>query len=286
MPEQLIHQSSYDPTGFHLFKPDANARARVTHVYCSAEQCPLRDAGCCAVLGGLFGGSCPYGRRRTEEGPTRRARGMSKWLNDRKKPDVPSLTSPPTKLAFIGDYVYLPYAHMTMCKALPFLAHATFISCGTPFLKKADWTIDNVVTLMSFRPQALMGGEIRTYQQEEIPKFVAHLREQDPAMFSLLCERFPQYDTAPNYIGRVAYLRTLTPPFRYSTRGPGDRNREYNVIWDWDGHSLQTCSKHAYDATWGGITPDTFVLTMNPARDATIIVRDNAWVNSLTVFKD
>ena len=169
----IIHAHIYDPSQ-SIFKTSKNERAECQTISCTNDECPLRKKYQCHMNGGLFGNSCPYGRKSREKGLTRRAAGYRKWVADKKElyKDVPYLSTPETKMQFIGEYVLLPYAHMTMCKEVPFLNHSAFIINGSPFVPLSEWTIENVVKLIGFRPQALFGGEITTYQSQEDPKFL------------------------------------------------------------------------------------------------------------------
>jgi len=119
----VVHCNIFDPTK-SLFKEHKNSKARCTVVRCSQECCEVRDAGSCMLLALLFGTKCPYGDLSRFNGYTRRARKFSQWIKEHRERyvGVPFLKTPRTKMAFVGDYVYLPYSHMTMCEAVPFLA--------------------------------------------------------------------------------------------------------------------------------------------------------------------
>jgi hypothetical protein len=204
-------------------------------------------------------------------------------MGDRRKraKEVGWLGFAAKKLAFIGDYVYLPYSHADMCKSVPFLSHSAFVVSGRPFVKREDWTLTNVQLLIDFHPQALFGGEIRNYQKEEVPLFISHIRELDPAMWAELIAARPEFDTAPNYIGRKALLHTLAYPI---TIPPHDSR--YPVLWRWDGETATTTDKDCYSNTWGKIDQESLVLSVKPSKLATVKVSDNAWVTPDTVFVD
>jgi hypothetical protein len=282
--ERPVHANVYDPTRPSIFgKPAANARAETQVVYCKLAACPLRDAGCCTLRAPMFPDRCPYGRIGGENGPTKRAVSFRNWVTERKEKfkDVPYLKSAPKKLAFIGDYVYLPYAHMTMCKTVDFLSHSAFIVSGNPFLPRGCWKIDAVLRLIDFRPKSMMGGEITSYQTEEVPLFIQHLREGDAAMWAELIAARPELDTAPNYVGRKALLRTLNAPLTLPAK-----DSRYPVEWTWDGERVRTTSRHAYSSTWGGFDLGELELSAVPAERAVIEVRDNSWVCETTEFVD
>jgi hypothetical protein len=281
---QIIASRVFDPRQPGLFcKPKKSEPAEHATIACRCEDCPLRKAGHC-VLMHVLGGRCPYGTYRKEAGPTARSGKLSSWLQERRgrHPGVGwKLSSPPEKMAFVGDYVYLPYGHMTMCKEVPFLAHSAFIVSGVEFIKREDWTLENVLKLIDFRPQAMFGGEITDYQKKYVPKFVAHLREVDPAMWRQAVAVRPAFDVAPNYVGRTARLSTLAHPITLQPKSD-----EYPVAWEWDGKVLRSTSRHAYGETWGGIRPKSVAVEVVPEESAAVVVADNAWVTPETVFVD
>ncbi len=274
---RVIHFSLYDPTGFNLFKPERNARAETKVISCSLDNCPLLKKGQCQCLTFLQP-NCPYSNVSGEVGPTKRANKFYSWISERRKKydGVPWLKAPNKKMEFIGDYVYLPYHHMDQCKKIPFIRRH--------FLPKENWTIDNVVTLVEFLPEALFGGIIFSYQREEVPLFLAHLREQDPKMWQDLVERRPHLSKdPPNYIGRKAYLRTLNHPIEWTETSTDGK---YPVSWKWDGKKLTTASQDAYSESWGKIKLESLKLTAIPVENAVVKVQSNDWVNEKTEFLD
>lgn len=281
----VVHANVHDPSYSIFSKPKKSDRAQCQTILCSNDDCQLLKRGQCTIRSGLFGGSCPYGRKIVEYGPTMRAGSFYSWLREHREKykDVPFL-QPPTKMAFVGEYVALPYSHMGMCESLPFLGRSRGIGAGCAFLPTSDWTVDNVQKLIQFRPQAIFGGEIPSYQKEEIPKFLVHLRETDPAMWSQLVVKMPHLDVAPNHVGRKAVLSTLNAPLEWweSTK---DHGGEYAVNWKWDGKKLFTTSKSMVSETWGRIKLESALIEAIPKERATVVVQSNDWVNTNTEFE-
>lgn len=272
-----------DPTEPSIFrKAKKTDHAECRTISCSCDSCPLLAVGQCIETKPL-GGGCPYGRYRIEEGPTGRSSKMWEWIRDRRAQHKDAVwpDTPPAKLAFIGGHVYLPYPHMDMCREVPFLRHSSLFVSGIDFILREAWTIDTVLTLIQFRPQALMGGEIHSYQQESVPKFIEHIRETDPAMWSELIAAMPQLNKAANHVGRKALLKTLAFPIDIPPK-----DSRYPVAWHWDGKVLSTKSVNAYSDTWGGQKPESISLQLTPRDDATVVVANNSWVTQGTVFVD
>jgi len=280
---QVVHCNIYDPRVPSVFKAKANERAQCTVIRCSLAKCPIRDRGECTWVGILSRHRCPYGKMSIEEGFTKRAGKCGAWVRERKEryEGVPSLGYPGKKMAFVGDYVYLPYPHAAMNETLPWLAPGGAFLSENPFLPKSSWSVATVKSIIVFRPHAMIGGEIKSYQKEEMPKFLLHLRKEDPSMWKELCKERPDLDKMPDHVGRMALLRTLRAPIEF---GPDDSR--YPVEWRWTGKQVITSSKDAYDKTWGGVKLESLKLMGVPAKDAAIKVEDNEWVTEKTVFVD
>ncbi len=282
--------SLYNPSKPSLFgKSSKNKKAKSTVIYCELEDCPLRDKGeciCCGIsLGNTF---CPYGTRKTQTGYTQRAKKFYKWIKEKKKEyeDIPHLSAPPKKLAFIGDWVYLPYPHMNLNEQVPFKSHGTkLLGHGKPFIKQEDWCVKTIESIVNFKPHAIMGNEISSYQNETVPKFCQHIREEDPEMWDKVLGEMPELEKhVTDYIGRKAKLKTVDAPIEWTTQG---RTRsKYPVTWRWDGEKLTTTSHNAYQSTWGVMELKEMKLTATPADDATIEIQENSWVNDETEFVD
>ena len=279
---RIIGGTVYDPTVGSIFhKAKKSERAEYRTILCKCDSCPLLAVGACIEVG-MFS-HCVYGKFSKETGPTRQAKTFSEWVNARKEQSK-SFGWPkqaPAKLSFIGDYVYLPYPHMDMCKDVPFVRHSAFIVSGVQFIPCAAWTLKNVLTLIDFRPQALMGGEIGSYQREVIPLFKEHIRECDSEMWSQVILGRPQYDVAPNYVGRKAVVKTLAFPITIPAY-----DARYPVEWQWNGSTLTTTDIHAYGSTWGHVDAKSVKVELAPSDSATVVVKDNNWVVSSTVFVD
>ena len=268
---RVVSCAIFDPRKT-FFKQVSNSRSLCTTLSCTLRSCPLLAATTCVQAFVLGPAGCPYGSRHGEEGFTKRAGKLSGWLSDRRKryEGVPYCDSPARKMAFVGDYIYLPYAHVDMNELLPFE-----YGC---FLPRPDWTLDTVCQLLDFRPRAWSGNEIVSYRQKEMPKFLLHLRETDAAMWGALIVERPALNTEPNHIGRKAILKTLNSPIEWTT------DKSYPVRWRWDGERIRTSSANAYSSTWGGLKLDEVVVEGVPAEDAVVVVQKNTWVNEATVF--
>lgn len=226
---------------FHLFRPDnslskqpKNTPAEIQLIICNnSENCQIFERKECACRYGLFRGFCPYGRLSRQTGYTKRAKKYYSWCREKEEryKGVPFLNEP-KKLGIVGEYVFLPYAHMDMLKSLPWNNH---------FLKREDFTVETIIQLVIFRPQAMMGGEIKSYQEKIPPQFLKHLSEQMPELFQQVIEksseakkRFQEFSN----IGRKAILESIVPDV-------GRFKDIHGGLWTWDGQILHSTNSHA-----------------------------------------
>ncbi len=202
---KVIHMHIFD-SAKSIFNNMKNQKASCHTIECciKKEKCDLHKKGQCVYRQVLRGG-CPYGKRLEEHGFTRRAQKYGQWIRDKKEQykDVGSLDAPESdKMCFIGDYVYLPYSHITMNTAVPFKTHSHVFVRGNSFLKKEDWTPETIESIVNFRPMAMMGVEITRYQKEVVPTFLLQLREEDPDMYQQLIKIRPDLGKDIDHVGR------------------------------------------------------------------------------------
>jgi len=125
--------------GISLHIPSKRSeKAKLRRLWCKLddpfEQCPVLALGQC-ITRQFLAFPCVYGRRTYQEGWTKRAQKYRAWVAQAREtvaagPEMP--TYPDKRLAVVGQYVWLPYAQMSMCEAVPFLAHSHFLSSGHP----------------------------------------------------------------------------------------------------------------------------------------------------------
>lgn len=284
---KVVSANIYDPKK-SLFK-EKNDKASVTIIKCCQDDCPLRDVREeCIDAGGalLRRGKCPYGQIERRDGYTIRAQKYSKFIKDNqeKYKDIPRLSYIRNdKIAFIGDYVFLPYPHIALNQTVPFIKHDLYFSPGNPFIKIEDWNISTVLNIVDFKPRAMTGGIIESYQKEVVPKFIEHLREESPDMFQKLIKQRPKYDKDPDYRGRKAYLKTLTPPVEWDVK---DRKGNVEMHWLWDGEKAYTEDEWAYNKLLAKLPADSVKIEVIPSDDAVIVVSDISYVNENTEFAD
>ena len=267
---KVVHFNLFNPQK-SLFKQTKNTKSEVQTITCSnSDNCELLKHKACACRAGLWGGRCPYGRRNTQTGFTSRSMKFHSWCSDMKKQydGIPFLDAP-KMLGIVGDYVFLPYAHMDMLDILPWEGL---------FLKKEDFTVDTISKLANFRPRAIWGNnEIKSYQKDVPPLFLKHLSEQMPELFKQAIDADEslrkKFDSFTN-IGREAVLETTTP-------NHGMFKDIHGGKWAWDGEKLYSSNSRA---SFVLVKFNAIILIPQPGE--VVKITDEGQVNSDTVFRD
>lgn len=212
---EIINVTVYDPSK-NLFKTSANEKAECKVFYCkNKNSCELYRRGQCINVGNFFKMNCVYGKTQVSTGFTKRALKFRSWIEDKKEKYnnfLYKLNSAKNKLAIVGDYVYLPYAHMDMNKSLEFTSHSGFMAAGSGCLPKASFNANAVKSIVNFRPQGMLGGEIKSYQKEQVPKFLNDLKVIMPDLYEETAkenEKIKSISEKYSYVGRRAYIHSL-----------------------------------------------------------------------------
>lgn len=271
----LVHAHIFKPHKA-IFKDVKRDKAECHVIDCEKPGvCGLFARGECSLVHAIGWHECPYGTYHKNTGYTTRAKNYYNWLNKKEKEykDIGYLEGHTDMMTEIGDYIFLPYTHITMNEYIPFLAHGGFMRTGNCFLPKEAFTVDNIINICNFRPRALMGGEITNYQKKEVPKFLIHLSECMPQLFKELCtkyERAKEVFQNRSYIGRKALLSTVVP--NIGTFGGEE-------TWMWDGEYL-TSTNGKKNTLWFKIKGTE--VRIKPVSNAVVEITDNKQVNSKT----
>jgi len=268
---KVIHFNLFCPDN-SLFKQKANTPSEFQIITCtSPDNCKLLSRKECACHYGSFSrGVCPYGERIIKTGFTRRSKKYLSWNNEQKKKydGIPFLKAP-KQLGIVGDYVFLPYPHIDMMENFPLEKNN--------FIHKNEFNVDNIIRLMEFKPLAMFGGEIKSYQKDIPPLFLNHLSEQMPELFksvikknSVCGKRYAELSS----IGRKAVIQTLTP-------NVGKFIDIHGCLWVWDGIELSSVNSRMSF----GICKFSKV-SIVPLEKQEVEITDEKQVNKNTVFLD
>jgi hypothetical protein len=77
---------------------------------------------------------------------------------------------------------------------VPMMAYGGAFRMGRPWIKVEEFTPKVAAVLALGRPQAMMGGEIKVYQQEHVPRYLFHLRRYMPEVWAGVLEIVPELE--------------------------------------------------------------------------------------------
>ncbi len=282
--QQIINVNLYGGKGIFGGK---ETPLEASIVYCDRyETCSYFKNNQCLNIRAPFSGSCKYGKVRTVTGYTSRAKKYydfkKEWENHEK---YNKLKYPPGKLGVIGDEVVLPYPHIYIKEnengSLTIEGPLLF-SNKIAFIDITKFTSEFINKLCTFRPRAIMGGEITSYQRETVPLFLAHLKEVLPEKYAEIKSKNPEIANEINYVGRRALLATINPSFVfYQSR----QYPQFNEKWYWDGEVLAYSSGYTQEFR---VTKHYEVLEIKikPSDKSIITISNNEQVTENTVFVD
>jgi ribosomal protein S17E len=273
-----VHFHIYDPSGVNLFKTSKNEKAKCFVIECNnSNNCELHAKGMCAMASPLGWHRCPYGKFNNTEGYSQRAKYFRKWINDKKEQyeGVPYLKSHEENIYSVGEYMFMPYPHIEMNESVPFLGKSGFMLKGNAFLPDSAFNKEIIKNILQFRPYAVLGGEIESYQKKSVPKIARHLFEKYPDLFAEVSVDFPgmkkTVESLTN-IGRKAIVNTLRPGCKLTKR---------DESWIWDGEKLMS---EKYKALFPIVNYVGFEATIIPTANALFVIQSEDQVGDSTIF--
>lgn len=263
-----------------LFKQKKSEKAIGHIIYCEyPEKCELYAKGNCVA----FDNYCPHGSRGRVIGYSRLASKFHTWIREfeEKHKDVyRSKLTQPKKLEYFTDFVYIPIAHLCLNEDIEFVDGGGAFSGRRPIIKREHFNAEFISKqIINFTPYALFGGRIKSYQDEEVPKFLLWLKQLDNALYEEVKEMNPTHNgfVAMTNVGRKAILQTLTP-------NVGTFTDIHGGIWTWDGEYLSSNNTHGSFMLIE--TRDIQECRLKPKGNAVVKVSDEAQVNGNTEFID
>lgn len=267
----VIHVHVYDPSN-SIFKTKASDRAEIHTYTCDkAEVCDAHKQGRCILVGSIFG-RC-FGRKSVSRGPTKRAKSFRKFVTDGKSHEkYGALKTQPSKIFKVGNGYMMPYSQVNLDENSPFESKSGFMMTGMPYIENP--TEGALSIIYKQRPQAMMGGEIKSYQRDVVPEIVKHMHDEYPELFEKLASIHPEALGVVNefdYTGKKVKLASLSP----------GKIKIGSSFWDWDGEYLNGTGGNMIFAP-----ADAIEVRVKPSPDASVKVTNTEMVNENTVMVD
>lgn len=273
---KIVDWRLYDPAN-NMFKGKGNDKSKLTITSCDkSDSCDLFKRGECSLTN--FWGKCVYGKTIVTTGPTKRSRSYYDFIikSKNKVEGIKQLSSATTKMGVVGDYVYLPYAHWGFNNPkLDENLQSTLFTNKMFVPKETFFDVEFLNNILTFKPHAIMGGEITDYQKNTVPKMLTHLREVFPELYSDLLLKFPNHKiNQVSPIGRKAYIKTLK-------KGCTINDTNGDLIWD--GTNLVS---ENYKIPFSSLKGKVKKLVIEPDDSDTITIVSEDQVDNETKYKD
>lgn len=257
-------------------------------VSCDKHQsCSYYQNNQCLKVRSIGTARCMFGSVSTIQGYTSKAKKYREFKNQWENHEQYSkLKYPSTKLGLIDNFVVFPYSFVRIVEQedgeYKLDGPLMFSGDTTAFIPLEKFTTQLIHRLCTFRPQAIMGGEIKDYREKVVPMFISHLKEVLTDKYEELIDQYEGYAEKLNYVGRTALLTTVQPS---TVHYKSSRYPEFNEEWYWDGTHLTYKGGHVHKFN---VTNDYEVeeIRIKPSEKSKITISNNDQVASQTVFID
>lgn len=190
------------------------------------DNCNAFKRNQCTMVTPVFHDKCPYGERRRLVGYTKMAQKFGSWQREteEKYSSYKRNLGQARKLCEIGDYIYFPYPHWSLDPSLPLedKERSNIFSDGIKFIEKERFTLELFEKIVNANPRAFLGGPIKSYKEEIVPRILQHLKEEMPEFYKQWQEKYGEGNgnLLPSNVGRKAYINTLkrNVPFKVGVR--------------------------------------------------------------------
>lgn len=284
---KVINYSLYG--GDSIFKGVKKSPYELETTYCTnCENCKLYKRGLCLKVGRLITGDCPYGNKVVTVGKSPQAKSyydlkhkyysypeeIRSCLKDCRdyiaeiddeyiflNVTYIDVAIKDDDIRFLGTWVETPAGYTKLTSS------GFFHTKGTVVRKKLI-NKENLDKLLNYHPYALMGGEIKDYQEKVVPL----LKENILRIFPDIAKELGLVEVS--HVGMMAVLKTLNPNITFTT----DNHKTYL----WDGEYIISDVKNFYIySPLGDAIGD---IKLKPNDDTTIKVEDESWCNNDTIY--
>lgn len=268
---KTINLTYYNPCT-SIFKQGKSDRERVTlYQCCKSKTCDAYKNNKCIMLNGVFGHGCPYGQQIRKEGYTKAARKCGLLVNEYKNKysDVEYALKPLSIVCKINDYIYTGLPHLqnyvNSIRPKDFFTYEDLI-------KIENFTPEFIVELIKFKPYAMFGGEIESYQKKAVPQFCNQLKRNIPDLYQQVVEIYPEIQNLIeniNYVGLEAKVKTLLP----------GKVRLSSDILEWNGDVLKAKGRQI---SWWRLNGEEVIII--PDDNTVVKICDNKTVTDETIL--
>ena len=181
-------------------------------VYCdNCDKCSFYKNNEC-FCAGRWKANCKFGRKETIKGYTSRAMKYYDFRNKYRSDETyAKLKEPNTSIGIVDDVIILNIHDMKLNENNIPVEDVGFGKSSLSYISLKDFTPKLIKQICDLRPKAIFGYEpIRAYYEEYIPKFLDDLKRNYQNIWDEFISVYPEYNKEINYVGRKAYISTLS----------------------------------------------------------------------------
>lgn len=158
-----------------------------------------------------------------------------------------------------------------------YTARSNYIS-ESSYVPIDRFNIDLIYNIATFKPKALLGGVISDYKDKIIPDFLLSLSKLMPTIYNEFITKYPEWNLAPNYIGKVAYINSLKSRTKFI---------KHNTEWLYDGEYIiaENMDLGLSNPWWHGNNASENIVKIKVSNKMTITINDNSIVDENTRFE-
>ena len=262
------------------------------YIHCdSSDKCSLYAEGKCLNVYCPLTEECPFGKMSSVKGYTSRAAKYYEFKNNIKQdPTYEKLNYPSDSslVCIVNDTLIIRLKWVVVqpcCAEKKYDYNDKIVNnkwvLSDPWkgsnkikkliITKEECTPEILNEFFSFVPYSLMGGRIDGYQEKIVPSIITELKRKIPEIYKNLIDKYPQYIKEDNWIGKTAYIYSLTDGSTLTTdRGAFIKDGKY-LIGNYRSSFLP----------FGATTAD---LKIKITEKMMYKIDDNSQVNENTVF--
>lgn len=266
--------------------------------YCEApNECPLHESGTCLMAARLGRCDCIYGRTETVTGYTKRARKYGEFRRRFEDDPAYHALSLPTRRVItmrVRDMTFLKLGSIGLeydsgekgIGSGYWKANDSGVWVCDPYMgRKSVWVPTEAIDAKAFEficrqhPQALFGGEIKSFQQKDVPLIVESVRNVFPEVYEELVSANP--DLAELKVDRTGMYADIT-----TLRDGSTMTDRLGRTFTKTGMTV-TCDDFDSSLVMPfGIQTRHARIEMPISEGTYVEVQSNDWVDEGTVFKE
>lgn len=191
-------------------KKETPLRAEI--IYCDKyDKCSLYKNNKCLNVTSLYGSYCKFGDIEKIQGYTSKAKKYYDFKRKYENDETHNkLKRPKTKFAIIDNYIYIDTTYVKLIKneENKYCVKESFYH-GICWIEKENFNIDLLYEIFTYKPQAMLGGEITSYMEEEVPKILSDIKRLIPNFYNDFINKYKEFNNKVDYIGREVYINSL-----------------------------------------------------------------------------